>query len=39
MTGAVVHQFKPPLIIEDVPKPEPAHGEVNVKIETSGFCR
>lgn len=38
MKAAVVHEFKQPLSIEDVPKPEPGEGEVVVKIETSGLC-
>lgn len=38
MKAAVVHAFDQPLRIEDVPKPEPGHGQVVVKIETSGLC-
>jgi alcohol dehydrogenase, propanol-preferring len=38
MRAAVVHEFKQPLVVEDVPKPEPGFGEVIVKIETSGLC-
>ena len=38
MKAAVVHEFKKPLVIEDVPKPAPDPGEVVVKIETSGLC-
>ena len=38
MKAAVVHDFAEPLSVEDVPKPEPADGEVVVKIEASGLC-
>ncbi len=38
MKAAVVHEFGKPLVLEDVPKPEPGPGEVLVKIETSGLC-
>lgn len=38
MKAAVVHRFKEPFRIEDVPKPEPGPGEVLVKIEASGLC-
>jgi alcohol dehydrogenase, propanol-preferring len=36
--AAVVRDFRKPLVIEDVPTPEPGQGEVVVKIETSGVC-
>ena len=38
MRAAVVHDFREPLRIEERPKPEPAPGQVLVKIETSGLC-
>jgi len=38
MQAAVVHEFKAPLVIEDVPKPIPGPGEIIVKIEASGLC-
>ena len=38
MKAAVVHEFTKPLMLEDVPTPEPGPGEVLVKIETSGLC-
>jgi alcohol dehydrogenase, propanol-preferring len=38
MKAAVVHDFAEPLSVENVPKPEPADGEVVVKIEASGLC-
>src|SRR6266508_2828898 len=38
MKAAVVHDFSKPLVIEDVPTPEPGPGEILVRIETSGLC-
>lgn len=38
MKAAVVHNFKDPLVIEDVPKPEPGPGEIVFKVEASGLC-
>jgi propanol-preferring alcohol dehydrogenase len=38
MKAAVVRQFSEPLCIEDVPIPEPGHGQVVVQVETSGLC-
>ena len=38
MKAAVVHRFREPLHVEDVPVPEPADGQVLVKIEASGVC-
>lgn len=38
MKAAVVRDFSEPLSVEDVPKPEPADGEVVVEIEASGLC-
>jgi propanol-preferring alcohol dehydrogenase len=38
MKAAVVHKFKEPLVIEDVPIPQPGAGEVLVRIEASGLC-
>jgi propanol-preferring alcohol dehydrogenase len=38
MKAAVVHTFDSPLSLEDVPIPEPQHGQVVVKVETSGLC-
>lgn len=38
MRAAVVHSFDSPLVIEDVPVPDPGHGQVVVKVETSGLC-
>jgi propanol-preferring alcohol dehydrogenase len=38
MKAAVVHEFHQPLAIEDLPIPRPGHGQVLVKVETSGLC-
>ncbi len=38
MRAAVVHAFDQPLRVEDVVKPEPAPGQVVVKMETCGLC-
>src|SRR6266516_1405503 len=38
MKAAVVHDFRSPLQIEDIPIPEPGIGEIVVKIEASGLC-
>ena len=38
MRAAVVHAFDQPLRIEEVPVPEPAHGQVVVRMETCGIC-
>ena len=38
MKAAVVTNFDQPLEIQDVPIPKPGHGEVLVKVETSGLC-
>ena len=38
MKAAVVHDFKRPLTIDEVPIPEPGFGEVVLKVETSGLC-
>ena len=38
MRAAVVRQFNQPLCIEDLPIPEPGHGDVVVQVETSGLC-
>ena len=38
MKAAVVRSFEQPLEIEDVPIPEPTHGQVLVRVETSGLC-
>jgi alcohol dehydrogenase, propanol-preferring len=38
MKAAVVHDFASPLVIEDVPTPEPGNEQVLVRIEASGLC-
>lgn len=38
MKAAVVHSFTTPLVLEDRPIPEPAPGEVLVRLEASGLC-
>ena len=38
MKAAVVHQFRQPLTIEEVPVPTPGPGQIQVKIEASGVC-
>jgi propanol-preferring alcohol dehydrogenase len=38
MRAAVVHDFTKPLVIEDVPLPEPGPEQVLVRIETCGLC-
>jgi propanol-preferring alcohol dehydrogenase len=38
MKAAVVHAFDQPLVIEEVPTPEPGPEQVLVRIEASGLC-
>jgi len=38
MKAAVVHDYTRPLVIEDVPIPEPGEQQVLVRIEASGLC-
>lgn len=38
MKAAVVHEFGAPLVIEDVPQPEPGAGQVLVRVEAAGLC-
>ncbi|WP_022929422.1 zinc-dependent alcohol dehydrogenase [Patulibacter americanus] len=38
MKAAVVHQFRAPLSVEDVPVPEPGPEQVLVRVEASGLC-
>lgn len=38
MKAAVVHDFTRPLVIEEVPTPEPGPEQVLVRIEASGLC-
>ncbi|WP_028137311.1 alcohol dehydrogenase AdhP [Bradyrhizobium japonicum] len=38
MKAAIVKQFGKPLVIEDVPMPQPGPGEVLVKVKACGVC-
>ncbi|MGC2324015.1 MAG: zinc-dependent alcohol dehydrogenase [Terriglobales bacterium] len=38
MRAAVLHQFKEPLVIEEVPCPEPSADEVLIQVEACGVC-
>jgi len=38
MKAAVLRDFKTPLTIEDVPLPQPADGEVLIKVDVCGVC-
>lgn len=38
MKAARLHNYRQPLVVEDVPTPRPGPGEVLVKIEGAGFC-
>ncbi len=38
MKGAVVHEFRKPLSIEQIPIPEPGEGQILVKVVASGVC-
>lgn len=38
MKAAVVHEFRKPLVVEEVPVPSPGRGEVLVKVEACGVC-
>jgi propanol-preferring alcohol dehydrogenase len=38
MKAAVLHAFKSPLALEDVPRPEPAADEVLLEVEVCGVC-
>lgn len=38
MKAAIVKQFGKPLVIEDVPVPQPGPGEVLVKLKACGVC-
>ncbi len=38
MKAAVVHELGKPLTIEEVPVPEPGHGQILVKIAAAGVC-
>jgi len=38
MKAAVLHEFKTPLVLQDVPRPEPASDEVLIRVEACGVC-
>ncbi|HXP63053.1 MAG TPA: alcohol dehydrogenase catalytic domain-containing protein, partial [Dongiaceae bacterium] len=38
MKAAVLHEFKTPLVIEEVSRPEPASEEVLIQVEACGVC-
>ena len=38
MKAARLHRYGQPLVIEDVPTPKPAAGEILVRVEGAGFC-
>ena len=38
MKAAVVREFRKPLVIEEVPVPQPGAGQVVVKIAATGVC-
>jgi propanol-preferring alcohol dehydrogenase len=38
MRAAVVHKFREPLTIEEVPVPEPGPGQILVRVASSGVC-
>ncbi len=38
MKAAVLHAFKTPLVLEEVPRPEPAADEVLIEVEVCGVC-
>lgn len=38
MKAAIVEEFGQPLVIKEIPVPEPGHGEVLVKVVCSGVC-
>jgi len=37
MKAARLHSYGGPLVVEDVPTPEPGDGQVVVKVEGAGF--
>lgn len=38
MRAARLHEYGQPLVLEDVPKPEPGPGQVVIKVQGAGFC-
>ena len=38
MKAARIHEYDKPLVIEDIPTPEPGPGQVLVRVKGAGFC-
>ena len=38
MKAAVLHEFKKPLVFEEVPRPQPEPGDVLIQVEACGVC-
>ena len=38
MRAAVLHDFKKPLVLEEVPRPAPGPGEILIEVEACGVC-
>ncbi len=38
MKAALLHEFRKPLVIEEVPQPKPGAGEVLIEVEACGVC-
>ncbi|HET9200335.1 MAG TPA: NAD(P)-dependent alcohol dehydrogenase [Dehalococcoidia bacterium] len=38
MKAARIHQYGQPLVVEEVPRPTPGHGQILVKVVGAGFC-
>ena len=38
MKAAVLHELKKPLVVEEVPRPQPGENEVLIQVEASGVC-
>src|SRR5262249_20919492 len=38
MKAAVLHEMKKPLVVEEVPRPQPGENEVLLKVEACGVC-
>ena len=38
MKAAILHEFRTPLVIEEIPRPEPAKDEVLIQVEACGVC-
>ena len=38
MKAAVLHEFKTPLALEEVPRPVPAENDLLIQVEACGVC-